>query len=525
MNYIQRILIVTSILLTGLYGSAQDLTYNEKIQLNKDAVELLMKYSETCRLDEYSYPSEFEQLFEKNAHNFIFNDLMGLSDADSISVKDYITLLSKKNVLNPDITIKNIKNIKAWKLDSKHFLKLSFEKQMEYSKKSSGTLMHSLNHYESPYLYEMTICSNQESGECYIVDLKSEIPNGKSRLPLDYTHVKNTDPRDSVVTISGTPLKFYRGQALVKRNAIFKYHDDDVKLNALTVGDEDNYHYVFEYKPKRWRVTANADISMESFLTAPESNVMNVKQSIKDFGIDVGYIFPSKSKVKFGIFLGVGMSLGSMQIAIDRLNYNYSAPGKADIDGDEYQRYVSIYNMLQQTEFKHLTMPLYADIEYRFSNRVGIYANLGIKAYVNIGSSTWDLAYGSDVYGAYPEYGNLTIKEPLFNDFGAHNVSSIGMWQTNLCPIGLDAIGGLGVRVKLFGPVLLNIGARYQFGIMPIIKWYGNVYPLYNGTTTESKAPLVYRVENGTTVRNLTNYTGDISHNLVNLNIGITVKF
>lgn len=525
MNHIQRILIVVSVLQTGLCGHAQDLTYNEKIQLNKDAVELLMKYNETCRLNKKSYPAEFKQLFEKNADDFIFNDLMGLSDADSVSVKEYVTLLSKENVLSPDVTIKNVKNVRAWKRNSKHYLKLSFEKQMVYSNKSSGTILHSLNYYESPYQYEMTICSDQESGECYIVDLKSEIPNGKSRLPLDYTHVENTDPRDSAVTVSGTPLKFYNNQALVKRNAIFKYHDDDVKLNALTVGDKDNYHYVFEYKPKRWRVTANADISMASFFTVPESNLVNVKQYSKDFGIDVGYIFPTKNKLKFGIFLGVGMSLGSMQIAVDLWNYNYSAPGKADIDGDEYQRYVSIYDMLQQTEFKHITVPLYADIEYKFSNRVGIYANLGVKAYVNVESSAWDMAYASDVYGVYPQYGDLTIKEPLFNDFGTHNISSIGKWQTDLCPIGLDAIGGLGVRVRLFGPVLLNLGARYQFGIMPIIKSNGNVYPVYHGETTESKAPLVYQVEDGSTIRNLTNYTGDIFHNLLNLNVGITVKF
>lgn len=522
MNTISKIAISSILTATALGAGAQSLTQNEKRHLRIEALQLLDRYEQTSNLSDYEESIEFRYLFPDEGIN-IFNDLLGVSTADSLNVDDYVEQ-GQEYLGHSTTTLKDVKVDRIWSTPEANMIELSFKKQIEFSTKC-GAYIDAGAYFGGDYNMTAVIASNKETGDTRIVSLTGTTASNRKRLDPEFTYVEHTSPRDFEVKANGDLLTFSHGQALVPTDVKFEYADDDVDLKVKTVAKGKCTHYELQYRPKPFRVKVYGDISLMTPFSIKTPGDVTAKSSDTDFGVDFGYVIPSKSKFKVGVFLGLGYSMAKVDLALGSLSYNYDAPAAADMDGDTYRRYYTLSDFSQRLSLGRVAMPLYADFEYRAHKIVSVYADLGVRLLFNAAVKEDNLTGQSDSWGVYPQYDNLVMHDTWLNDFGERPLDATFAKAEGLSSFGADLLVGLGIRVKIYGPLMFDAGIRYQMGLTNISKAGNGALNLVDGATAEANAPVTYTVSGGTHVNSLSGYISSLKTQSLKLNVGLIMKF
>lgn len=498
-------------------------THTQERRAKLAALRQIEEYETCANLINDEAVENFKFIFVNDSIN-IYNDLLGLSQKDSLSVDEYIDLLeNQKGVL---VSLANIQGDKIIDDGDYWLVPITFEKLVQYNT-PCGAIISSQDYYDGQAFNMVALVEvNKYTYEGHIRSLKGSVNSDRSRLSPGFAVVNKTDARDLDVKNNGKQMRFNKfDQAFVQSPYNFSYSDDDVKMKVISGGNDECQTFTFEYRPTRWRIKPNVNITIGDAITLDNASELEYSSSAMSFGVDVGYIIPSRNKFKIGIFSGLGISTASLDMSKAGLQYNYNASSDADMDGDTYIRYYELSNLKESIKLSHVTIPVYVDFDYRISRKFSIFANLGFKAYINAGSKVSDLSGDIYSYGIYPQYQNLVVNESWLNDFGDSSFGIDGQSKKSLFRgFSADFLGGIGVRLNVFGPLAIDVAFMYQAPLISRID-DSSLITLPEGNINSSEAPVTYTVRDGqVTDFSFLNYY-KAKFNPISLKVGLIFKF
>ena len=474
--------------------------------------------------DEVRY--SFEKLFvDENAN--VYDDLLGISKEQLLTVKEYSGKLTE-GLRNKKATIKNIRKERLWQEDDLWKVAISFDKTLSYTN-NCGIFFSSKEFYDTEYHLLATLVYDENTKKCKIESITGSV-DSQRKLPDRFFAFKSEDKRDQQLTYQGKKMSFNSyGQALLEgtyEKSGFRYSDPDVELTPMV--DECN-NVSMKYKARKLRVKLHYDMDMGDALELSGAESINnheVKSS--SFGIDFGYVLPSKSVVKIGLFAGLGFSQSTIETDFQSSDYYYNTD--ADVDGDTYIRHYNNFRLSQKIKLTELLVPLYADINIKLHQLVSLYFDIGLKANLNISHSVDNTEGGAYIYGIYPQYDNLRLDEKWgFNGFGNKSYSNSDLANpdmTGVSGLTVDAFGGAGLRIGIPStPLAIDVSANYLFGLMDVAKPEGSKIDL----TGNINSPLAYNSVSGKNsterVHNLIESFSSVKRKSPRLSIGVIYKF
>ena len=522
MNTIKNIISCGLLLSSVLMLNAQtdeSLTIGKERKFLLNALRLIEKYDNYSDMTDFEEASSFMDLFASDSL-MIYNDLLGFSENNTITVRDYATLLVQRG-RSPKIDVKNINHGKVYSDDENWLVDINFDKSLLYTD-ADGILLSSKEYYGgADHKIKATIAMNKLTDWVYIKSIDGSIDSDIARLPEKYAAVQYTSSRDKEVLCNGEKMVFNSfDQALVPANPKFTYSDDDANMTIIKKPGSGEF-YSFKFRPTYWRVKPRVEITIGDFYNFGEGGKGGKGMS---FGVDFGYIFPSSGKIKYGVFSGIACSISTMDLSMGGLDYSYQTTGGvADVDGDDYVRHYKFSGIEQSMKVTDLIIPFYLDLDYRLARAYSIYVQAGLKNYMNLSSKTNNVKAIADIWGVYPQYGDLVIDGPWgddnsvnYNNFGKdRELNSISDMKRPLKSFTIDAFVGIGVRTKLTGRILLDVGANYQYGLMNI----------NDGADSGAEELVSYTVSGGEKLGSIFNSLEKVHRQSINLNVGIMYKF
>lgn len=522
MNTIKYIVSCGLLLVSAFMVNAQtdeSLTIAQERKFLLNALRLIENYDDYSDMTDFEEASSFQDLFGSDSL-MIYNDLLGFSEKNTISVREYAMLLVQRG-RSPKIDVKNINHGNVYSDDENWLVDINFDKSLLYSD-ADDIILSSYNYYGGvDHKIKATVAMDKLTERIYIKSVIGSIDSDMPRLPEHYAAVKCTSPRDKDILCNGKRMYFDKyNQALVPASPLFTYSDDDANMTIIKEkGTGEVYH--FKFHPTHWRIKPRFEMAIGDYYDYGKGKKGG---SCMNIGVDVGYIIPSHGKIKIGAFLGAAYSMSSMDFSIGASDYSYQTTGGvADIDGDDYVRHYKFSNIEQSVKVSDLMIPVYLDFDFRASRAFSIYFQAGVKAFMNLSSKTDDVKAVADIWGVYPQYGNLILDGSWgddnsinYNNFGKNKeIHSVSDAKLPLKTFTVDAFGGLGVRVKLTGRILLDVGANYQYGFMQI----------NNGVAQSSEEFVSFTIKGGERLGSLINLYEKIYRRALNVNAGIMFKF
>lgn len=253
------------------------------------------------------------------------------------------------------------------------------------------------------------------------------------------------------------------------------------------------------------------------------SDMMNLqgKSSSNYLGIDLGYTFWHNRANQFEINLGVGYRTINSTPEITNLEYSYNAPATADIDEETYKRFYEISDLKQKVTASYFSLPIYFEYRNDLKSWLRIYVDLGAEIDFNINSKFSSVTGNASAYGVYPQYGDLKIEEPWLNGFGEVDFDKATTGMSSVSPAVISLLAGVGLEAKIYDPVWINVGLRYNLGFSNIFR------SKYTGESSfnSENAPLTYTIRDGEYVQPLTYYAKKSSLSLFSINVGISFRF
>jgi hypothetical protein len=264
-----------------------------------------------------------------------------------------------------------------------------------------------------------------------------------------------------------------------------------------------------------------------------------------EFGIDLGYKLYDNAGFRLYGFAGLGLSMASLEMNCNKNDYSFNT--NADIDGSSYERHYNDLKIDQKVSLTSLAIPVYANLEYAFTNDVAIYANLGVRVDLNMSKKLEDNGSSAKkVYGDYsgtPLKGDEAIKwaeavgKALWpkeheeqginaNGFSSAKGSLDAIVQGELDGVqgaGLSLLAGVGFRYTIpHSPVTIDLGANMIMGLGDVIK------VTKDGSTTNND--LVYNeigsdLKSTEHVNSLTNQLKAVKRQSMLLSIGLIYNF
>lgn len=253
----------------------------------------------------------------------------------------------------------------------------------------------------------------------------------------------------------------------------------------------------------------------------PNFGDMDVTGSMSRFGVDFGY--SALRKQGWSLDLSTGISYSPMSTTIDKWGesfYSYAAPPSADIDGESYERYYVLSPMQQKIDNGYLTVPVYLTAGYKFVKWIGIHVDAGVNLNFKISSKISSVEGISYSYGIYPQYGDLIINAPYMNCFGESNLADSNFEAPLTKSLYTSLFAGLGIEFYIYGPLSIDVSARYDMGLTDIYEYNQDGYPF-----TMDSAPVSYEVSSGQSVRSLTTYMKESKLNQLSLRVGLNFRF
>lgn len=497
---------------------AQTITTEQRRSFNLKVVDLLEQYEELSIIYDNTSEREFCRLFE-DKESQIYNDLLGLSEEKRISVTDYAKLI-KTESQSPLIKIKNVKRGDITDTESKWLMNIEFDKSIVYSNQC-GVLLSSEEYYECDHHIQAVISMDKKTKACKFASIEGSVDSNKPSLTGDFVVIGKHSSMDDKALYKGRTLSFNTfSQAILPANATVESPDENLGLKMLRDVDGCNI-FSLKWSPKYWRLKLRAEFALGSFYTLEGPNkFLGVTSTASDFGLDLGYVFPSRGKVKTALYIGASYSLSQMSLDQSRLNFSYMAGSEADIDGDTYQRYYKDMTLQQEIKINSLLIPVYLDFSYRIIPMIDVFANIGVKSYLNLDSKVSDTNGSAEIYGIYSQYDDLILDGNFgYNGFGkvTFNDSNLENAKVDVNTLSLDAFAGLGIRFNIPQTSLsLEVGANYQMGIID---------PISNGDSKSSPALSSYSIQKGETISNLAESSESLSRDAINLNAGLIIKF
>ncbi len=524
MNSIIKSLIAIVLLAPTVTATASQPDNTQQRRTNLSALRLIEAYGSYSTMRNDEAVENFLYIFNNDSAR-IYNDLPGLSAEDAIGILDYVTLL--QGVKGARVTVKNITAGPITDGGDSWLQTVTFDKTIQYNT-PCGAIIASDDYYDgNDYRMTAIVEVDKHTYESHLRSIDGKMDSKRPRLEPGFAIALKNDPRDLEVTNHGQRLTFNKfDQAFISQPYNLVFADDDVNMKIIETGNEDCRQVSFEYHPTRWRVRPYADIAMGGAFKIDAPDAMNTSNSGMSFGVDFGYIIPSRGKVKIGLFTGLGMSTGKIDLDVTSLNYNYNAGSNADMDGDTYIRHYELNDVKESIKMSHFNVPFYVDVDYRASKRVSVYAQAGIKTYFNAGSKIDKFSGSIYSYGIYPQYQDLLIDASWLNEFGNSTLSADNIVSENpFKGFSADIILGIGARVKLVGPLSLDLGINYMSPVIDRMESAGSATQLPSGNTSESQAPVTYTVAGGQVISNTLSSYCKIKSNPLKLKVGLTFKF
>ena len=538
-NYIKYIIWSLSLICFSA-SYAQKMPIDEQRLFNLSIYNAMEDYEKYGDLFDEREGRYFKLIFASGTV-MVYNDLLGLSLEKSMNVDQYMEKLTDEAEL-VDISIDSVQfgsiysDGNIWKID------VTFNKKMSYYN-NGGIRLSSMVYYGAEYNMCATFAWDSQSKRAKMVALDGKVDSEVEPLPLEYFAIerayvvdkegnKELDNRDLEVLCNGKNLKFvdvYNQAVLpysIKKTKFVYPYDNDINLKPVKVQDMNSIYYL-KYRPTHWRTKLHYEFCLQDHYNIQlATDNINATSSSNEFAVDFGYVFPSSTKLKTGLFLGVGASMNNIKFNSESFDYSTETDGNADIDGDKYTRYYALKGVKQEFSTVDLVVPFYVDLEYRFSNWFSMYMDLGAKAYLNI-DATMDKFEGKySTYGVYSKYDNLKLDERSgingFTDNGVLNEENL---INEFIPesFSIDAFGSLGFRATIVKGLQFNCGVSYQMGLNDYVAPYDNTV---DGSNILENALINYTAaDNKENVRNLVEATTSIKRQSLKLNVGLILKF
>ena len=495
-------ILIASVLATTV--TAQRITPQEEREFYQKAYDIINVYAQSANVDDDRNVMRFMDLFESKDLN-IFNDLMSLSYDATLSVENYIQLLHEADMVN--VVVKNVQKLgeitddgKAWQLQ------LAFEKSISFVSKCN-TLFDSQEFFGHDYRLLATLSLDKSSGECRIVGLDAD--GAVEPFPKDYRVLCKVDERDNNLDINGTYVKFVMDQKLLRPGEKLSYRGAPV--DVVDMPNQCDHKVVANYSDKSWRVRVGGSFAVSGFNKLDGGqDITTTNDSEMGFGLDFGYVFPSKSHLRIGLFAGVGLSMNNLTMEMDKKDH--STTGVVDIDGDTYERMYIVKkgNISQELKATDIAIPVYFDFEYEFNSIVSAYADLGLKAQMSSGKMTTNIdSYTTS--GKYTDYGSELIIENISELGFGERTSNDAEYDENgaSTSMAIDALLGLGLRININKSFAFDAGIQYQIGGK---SWKSNEGDIFSYSGDKDKV-------------NLLRKAGGISHNALKVGASLIFKF
>ncbi|MDE6278395.1 MAG: hypothetical protein K2M05_00315 [Paramuribaculum sp.] len=520
----KKYLIVPVALLLATTAAAQNITPQQEREFYRKAYDVIKSYARFSHIkdDDDQAATQFSDLFE-SPNIKICNDLMSLSYEPTLSVIEYIDLLRNADMVK--VGVRDVKK-EGEIIEDDGFLKLklSFFKNISFVS-PCNSFFDSRDFFGEDYHLEMTLVYDPATGDCKISELNSYGPMLK--FPKDFRVLVKNDDRDKNLDINGKYIEFQMEQKVLGPKDQLYYRGAKVEERPFE-GDCDNKVYAY-YNDKSWRVRLNGGFSVSGFNKLGDSDGIDVsKNSDMSFGLDFGYIFPTTSHLRFGVFAGVGISSNSLDMSTtpkgDELKLNCDKGDEQDVDGDKYTRVYEgtsgALNIHQNMSATDVTVPIYLDMEYEFNSIFSVYADAGLKFSlpmshtINIENSALKTSGIYNIKGF--EYngpdGKPLVIDKYINNFGTYTDSDYLKpdEEAASAKTAIDAILGAGFRVNLTKSLAVDAGVQYQIGT--------------NSWTSNSTSIFSYTLEGGDKV-NLMSKAKSLSHSALKVNISLIYKF
>lgn len=541
-NYIRYIICSLSILCFST-SYAQELSWRDKRLLKLAVYNAVEDYEINGSLSDENSKEKFVRLFE-SANLQIYNDLLGVSTATTLSVFDYIKCVEEKlNYFN--FRIRNINIGDFYEKDGRWFVDVTFDKEVESYNKNDIPLF-SKAYYGTDYSMSVTyVCKgNNEVG---IVVLNGEMKSDVAPLPEEFFAIERSkvndkdgneipNPRDLEVLYNGNRLNFMKilesNYALlpgtIKKEKLSYPSDNDINVKYVSVNNSHGLFYL-KYRPTHWRLKLRSDFTLGDYYNFDIEHKDDIvtKSSSNEFALELGYVFPSSKKLKVGLFFGAGIAMNKFELGFDSWDYSSLTNGSADVDGDKYTRHYSLKNFKQEYSTMDVMAPVYLDFEYRFSKWFSMYVDLGAKAYYNLESEVGTLYGEYSTYGVYSQYDNLLLDyQSGINGFTDNGVLGDGNIINKVLEpeeFTFDAFGSLGFRVGITKNLQLGCGATYQMGLT---EYFTNAVNTIGMSNQQENVLVMYSTaQNKEIVRSMIDAASSVKRQTLKLNVGLTLKF
>lgn len=473
--------------------------------------------------DETEMKEGFRALFAEGA--VIYNDLLGFSNSTSLSVDDYIRLLTSSSK-NTTILIKNI-NKESIEHDGDVWRTIyTLDKEVSYTD-PCGVLLSSKMFFEKDYKLRVFLVYKPTEQSCKIEKIDGFIDSDKT-LSTNYSAIqtnKKSSKYDRKVEYDGKNLDFNDyGQALISENLVQeKLHYPDMDVSVKTKVDPNcNRLTSIDYHRHHFRIKPTMDMAMTYMGT--KGPLSSVKGSNTSYGLDLGYALPSSGKTKVIFFTGFAATNARLEMNFTSSDYQ-SDSQVTFVGSTPYTVHFENVNITQSyKDLKYYTIPVYINIDRYFTEIVGLYIDFGAKINLAQNGVKFSLDNANAyVYASVP--GEDSERVTTGYGFGSQTFGTENIYESDVAQykhMVIDAFAGLGVKVAIpKTPIAFDLGARYQMGLTPMLESYN-----YNSSMTT--APISMIQNYGITAVNIPNYVnllGDIKAKNLMLHVAITCKF
>lgn len=511
------ILLIASLMATAVVA---DVSPRVQRDFNSKAYELIKTYARASQMSDYRDKAQFFDLFDSPEIK-ICNDLMGLSYEPTLSVNKYAELLEAADMVN--VSLREVKKEdEIVEEDGLLRMRLSFYKRISLLSPCK-TLFDSYDFFGRDYHMLMTLVYYPETGECRVRELNSY--GDRLVFPSNYRVLVYTDKRDNNLDINGKYFKFLLEQKVLRPTDRLYYRGARVKEKDMK--DQCDRKVFATYNDKSWRVRLNGGFAVSDFNKLGNSTDINVnKNGETSFGLDFGYIFPSSSHLRFGVFAGLGLSLNNIDLSMNPSGTDLTIDDGYDVDGEEYERhYEGIgggdFTVKQKMSATDLTVPVYVDMEYEFNSIFSIYVDAGLKFTLPMSDDIKIENSKFKTYGIYNYGGELKI-EQYINNFGIHGPDSLVADKGDLsAKTTVDCLLGFGARVNITKSIAIDAGLQYQFGGNSWTSTGKNIFSYKEDSEAKAKDYLNPGVDGV----NLMNRVGSLKHSALKANISLIFKF
>lgn len=524
----KKYLIILVALLSATATMAKDITPAQERAFYRKAYDLIRNYAKVSQISDDRTATLFYDLFE-SPHLRIANDLMSLSPKTDLSVSEYIDLLKNADMVTVGVSDVK-KNGEIYEDDGFLKLNLTFSKSISFVS-PCNSYFDSKDFFGKDYNMGMTIVYDPSTGEYKISELKFYEPYLK--FPQDYRVLVKYDSRDNNLDINGKYVNFQMDQKVLRPTDQLYYRGAKVQEKDIE-GQCDHKVYAY-YNDKSWRIRLNGGYAVEVFnKLGDESNDLNVTNTGEmSFGLDFGYVFPTTSHLRFGVFAGVGFSSSNVELKMEHQGEYLLPDCNQDVDRNMYDR---IYEgegdnmkITQKMNTTDLCVPLYLDMEYEFNSIFSIYTDAGVKFMLPMSNSTKVTNNALIISGLYKDYKDPAGKDLVINQY----INNFGPNKENcLVPDSeaaknnfvIGGILGVGARVNISKSIALDAGVQYQQNFLKNWEGTDKNANIFNYRLPENPDP-ANPFNDGVDYVNLMSKARSLSLSPLKVNISLIYKF